>query len=354
MVVGAEITRWRTIVTHEARRHHYVPACYLRHFAVPQDRYEGKLHAYDRLTGRSWHSTPDKLAHERDFYRVDIEGEHPNLAENTYAALETLFAPVLAGVIDRGTLPKDSATAMRGLYAFVASQAVRTPRIRETMLRFHNDVTMLYLNTLAYSKDVLMARIRESEPEICDEEAEEMYATHLEFLNAKGARVVMDQTTLVRDSLKLAADIEDVLAQRCWILGVAPDGTSFITSDDPVHLQPSQHEATKNLLWSPGFGDPYTNVLVPLSPRLMLIGLPYMFTARARVRLSKRDVAAFNSDFALSAYRFVYSTQPTFEQIGNDGSVVSGPTAALILREEPPSRAEQLGFFTSPWPSRIP
>lgn len=337
----------------DARRHHYVPACYLLHFAIPQDRYGGTLHVYDRLTGKSWQSSPDKSAHERDFYRVDVEGEHPNLAENAYEALETRFAPTLAGVVERGTLPKDSEIAMHELYAFVASQAVRTPRIRERQLRFHNDVAMLYLHTLAEKKEVFMAKLRESEPGISDEDAEEMYATHLEFLNAKGARVVMDQTTLVRESLELAATIEDVLAQRCWILGVALDGVSFITSDDPVHLQPSQLEGPKHPLWSPGFGDPHTNVIVPLSPRLVLMGLPYEFTARARVRLSRRDVAAINTDLALSAYRFVYSTQPTFAQIGDGGAVVLGPTAALILKDEPPSMAERFGFFTSPWPSRF-
>jgi hypothetical protein len=340
-------------VTNAARRHHYVPACYLRHFAIPHDRHEGTLHVYDRITGKSWQSSPDKSAHERDFYRVEVEGEHPNLAENAYEALETRFAPTLTGVIERGALPKESEIAMRELYAFVASQAVRTPRIRETQLRFYNDTAMLYLHTLADNKDVFMAKVRDSEPGISDDDADEMYATHLEFLNAKGARVVMDQTTLVRDSLGLAAGIEDVLARRCWILGVAPDGTSFITSDDPVHLQPSQLEVPKNPLWSPGFGDPSTNVIVPLSPRLVLMGLPYEFTARARIRLSRKEVAALNTDIALSAYRFVYSTHPTFAQLSDNGAVAAGPTVALVLKEEPASTAERLGFFTSPWPLRV-
>lgn len=340
-------------MTDDARRHHYVPACYLRHFAIPQDRYEGLLHVYDRITGKPWESSPDRSAHQRDFYRVDIEGEHPNLVENMYEALETRFAPTLAGVVERGTLPRDSEIAMHELYAFVASQAVRTPRIREKQLRFHNDSSMLSMHMLAQSKGVFMAELQKSEPEISDDDVEEMYSTHLEFLKAKGARVVMDQTTLVRDSLELAADIENVLARRSWILGVAPDDTSFIASDDPVHLQPSQLEVPKNPLWSPGFGDQYTNVIVPLSPRLVLMGFPQEFTARARIRLSRGEVAAINTDLALSAYRFVYSTQPTFAQIGNDGSVVAGPTPSLILKEEPSSTAERLGFFTSPWPSRV-
>jgi hypothetical protein len=32
----------------------------------------------------------------------------------------------------------------------------------------------------------------------------------------------------------VSADLEDLLARRHWILGVAPDDAQFITSDDPV------------------------------------------------------------------------------------------------------------------------
>jgi hypothetical protein len=41
--VGIEVT-----LTNAVRRHHYVPACYLKHFTVPQDRHEGRLYVYDR------------------------------------------------------------------------------------------------------------------------------------------------------------------------------------------------------------------------------------------------------------------------------------------------------------------
>jgi hypothetical protein len=56
-------------------------------------------------------------------------------------------------------------------------------------------------------------------------------------------------------------------------------------------LQPSSRDHPKHPLWSPGFGDEHTNVIVPLSSRLALMGLPYEFTARARVRYDRREVA---------------------------------------------------------------
>jgi hypothetical protein len=40
-------------VTDTARRHHYVPACYLNHVAVPPHRHDGRLYVYDRESGRT-------------------------------------------------------------------------------------------------------------------------------------------------------------------------------------------------------------------------------------------------------------------------------------------------------------
>jgi hypothetical protein len=335
----------------QARNHHYVPACYLKHFAVPQNRYEGRLHVYDRITGRTFPNSPDKSAREKDFYRVEVDGEGPNLGENAYEALETRFAPTLARLIERGTFPTDE-TERGEMFAFVASQAVRTPRIRETQLRFYNDAAMLFMHTLADNKDVFMKKLREAEPGISGEDAEEMYATHLEFLNAKGAHVVMDQTTLVRNSLELAGEIADVLALRHWILGrPSDDNAKFITTDDPVHLQPAADPRRIHPLWSPGFGDANTNVLVPLHPGLLLIGLPHPHD-RARIRLSRRVVAEVNGSLAYAAHRFVYCNEPSFEFVDCANAIVIGPTDALIWRDDGPSMAERMGFFTSPWPSR--
>ncbi len=326
-----------------ARNHHYVPACSLKHFAVPQDRYEGRLHVYDRVTGRSFQSSPHKSAREMDFYSVEVEGESPALAEDAYAALETRFAPTIAGVNERGTLPTDP-IAMRELLAFVASQAVRTPRVREMQRRAYSDVYMLEMRALADNKAAYMKRLCEWEPDISNAEAEEMFATHCEFVNAKGARVEMDQTTLVRDTLELAVELEDVLALRHWIICVAPDGTNFVTTDDPVHLVCAGRRPANPSLWSPGFGDPNTTVQVPVGPRFLLMGLPYRVHL-ARKRLSRAEVAATNTDRALAARRFVYFVGPTFVQIAPDGAVVDGPTDALRRRDEaPPPHSPFAGF----------
>lgn len=330
-------------MTDNTRRHHYVSAFYLKQFATPQDRH-GRLFVYDRIANRRFPETPDGSAHERDFNSVEVEGEHPNLIEKMYSDLESKFAPTIARVCERGTLPKDDPVAMGELLFFVATQATRTRRVRELFKKFYNDTGMLVMHTLGEDRAAYIRSLREEDPELTAADADAVFSDHIAFLNAKGARVEMDQTTLVKDAVDLSRDVVRQLEWRWWILLVAPTGTGFITTDDPVHLQPSTRDHPKHPLWSPGFGDMHTNVIVPLSPRLALMGLPYEFTARARVRYDRREVAELNTSLALSAHRFVYSNEPVFAQIGQDNAVVEGPTE-MLRRKQTESAAARFGFF---------
>ena len=56
-----------------ARRHHYLPRCYLKGFAKPQKR--GKscyVHVFDR-DGKTFTTNIVNIAAERDFNRVEVE-----------------------------------------------------------------------------------------------------------------------------------------------------------------------------------------------------------------------------------------------------------------------------------------
>lgn len=310
----------------DTRRHHYVPACYLRLFSIPQDRYAGRLYVYDRQTGRPFPSTPDKSAHERDFYRVELEGTHPNAVEKAYGELEARFAPVLAEISARGTLPANP-DAMGALLAFVATQAARTPRVRRLQDKAYSEVMMFALRGLGENKPAFMRKLRELDPALSPEELEEIYATNAEFVGAEGARIETDESRLIADVLDLTADIEEMLAERTWILARSIDGTSIITSDEPVQLFWTS-EKPRAPWRSPGFGSPDAAVSVPLSPQLLLLGI-WGPSDRARLRLDRTKVAELNRATAHSAHRFVYSTEPRFAQMTESGSVVDGPTDEL-------------------------
>ena|ERR1700755_2342098 len=108
------------------RHHHFVPACYLSQFASPNQR-TGRFWVFDRKTGACRPSTPGSEAHSCEFYAVELESrEDVNIAENTLAKLESIFAPAIARVNKTSGLPSEIGPLM----AFIAMQFVRTPSAR--------------------------------------------------------------------------------------------------------------------------------------------------------------------------------------------------------------------------------
>jgi hypothetical protein len=63
-----------------AKRHHYVPQCYLKGFA--EDRDNPKLFVIDGKEQRSFCTAPANVAAERDFNRIEVDG-YPRMALST-------------------------------------------------------------------------------------------------------------------------------------------------------------------------------------------------------------------------------------------------------------------------------
>jgi hypothetical protein len=54
-----------------ARRHHYVPKCYLNAFAVPhKHKQKPELLAFDAVEGKCFRVAPDNVALETDFNTI--------------------------------------------------------------------------------------------------------------------------------------------------------------------------------------------------------------------------------------------------------------------------------------------
>jgi hypothetical protein len=307
-------------------RQHFVPAFYLSQWAVPEER-TGKLRVFDRTSGKYWQTTPDGVGFVRNFYTVDIR-EAPNAVEDVIAKLEAVGADAIRSVVANNALPDN--TAMRPLLAFVALQAARTLRVRENIERFYSDTHLLVLNTLVDEVEAFAKQARIDEPGISDEKVEAMRNESRELLDRPGTRVRMDQTTLVRDTLEMAAQIEDMLCFRQWQLCVSPIEASFITSDDPVALD-FERGVQRSFLNSPGFGRKDTIVSFVLGPRHLIIGRAAQ--ARRVREFDALEVAGYNTRAAWNAARFFYFRNSGFDFIGPSGVVITGPNDLLRLAE---------------------
>jgi hypothetical protein len=70
-----------------ARRHHYVPKCYLNSFAAPKKgRQKPELLSFDAMQGKCIRTAPDDVALQRDFNTINLEG-HLKLPDITPASV---------------------------------------------------------------------------------------------------------------------------------------------------------------------------------------------------------------------------------------------------------------------------
>lgn len=320
-------------------RQHYVPACYLSQFGSPCER-RGRLMVFDRKTGEVRPSTPDREAFIRDFYTLErTDRGDAYIAEEALGKIEGIFAPAIARVNETRGLPAN----IRPLLAFIVMQFLRTPSARAWLARGYNTVWMEAMKEDVRHRDGFLSRARRAHPDTPPEEIEELYDDVCEFLRAPGARIEMDQTTLIRDVFEVAPELEDVLAQRCWLLGMAPDDAAVVTSDDPIILEwsgPGQSPRT----WHPGLGERHTTVLVALGPRHILAGVNEEFSGKRRIQLTRDQVAQFNTTVACRAARFVYYSGTSFPFEQND-RVIAGPTDWLRGDEKDPRAGRKRGIF---------
>ncbi len=122
----------------QARKHHYVPQCYLKGFARNRNK-KSQLYVVDSKLKRAFVTSPLNVAAERDFNRIEIDGEDPNLIESSCAEFEAKLAPALVRMDDRGDFPDDDDRA--SILELVAILAVRNPGRREAMRQFKEETT---------------------------------------------------------------------------------------------------------------------------------------------------------------------------------------------------------------------
>src|SRR4051812_44480612 len=123
----------------EPRRHHYCPAGYLANFATPCER-DGKLIATDASNAQERPSTPDNEAHQRDFYRIEVQSDKddPFVLEKEFGKIEAPGIAAIKRVISSNRLP--SGDDLNWIINFIGLLAVRVPSKRDRWKKFEQEV----------------------------------------------------------------------------------------------------------------------------------------------------------------------------------------------------------------------
>jgi endonuclease-3 len=73
-----------------ARRHHYVPKCYLKSFSIETaGEMDPRLYVFDAVERKSFRTRSKNVALERDFNTIDLEGHEPDAFEKAMATVES-------------------------------------------------------------------------------------------------------------------------------------------------------------------------------------------------------------------------------------------------------------------------
>ncbi|TIL19856.1 MAG: DUF4238 domain-containing protein [Mesorhizobium sp.] len=74
--------------------HHFIPQFYLRGFSDSVDRRKSQVFVFDQSTKKSFRTLVRNIGARRNFFRIDVEGFHPNHVEDGIAEIESEIAPV--------------------------------------------------------------------------------------------------------------------------------------------------------------------------------------------------------------------------------------------------------------------
>jgi hypothetical protein len=220
---------------------HYVPKWLLRRFAVVDGRWQGHIFRLARRTGKVGPAVPRSEAAENRYYDLpeDVVGEFQ--PEAVLERIENDAALVIRRIEQRKQLhPLD---VVRLAY-FFALQTVRTPQDRAEQ-RYLDGVMATQLQELRFSaRDRAVAFLREHDPTLSLEEAEEERQRIVDDLRAGRVRL---ESTAAREVAGMFLGLNDAvttLASKCdWTLVEFSDSPALVLPipDTPGTTQPPRY-----------------------------------------------------------------------------------------------------------------
>jgi Protein of unknown function (DUF4238) len=272
---------------------HYVPRLLLRRFAVVDGRWQGHIFRLERHKGRVGPAVPRSEAAKNRYYDLpdDVVGQFQ--PENVLERIENDAALVIRRVEQRQQLqPLD---VVRLAY-FFALQTVRTPQDRAER-RYLDGVMATQLQEIRFSaRDQAVAFLREHDPTLTLEEAEEERQRIIDELRAGRIRL---ESTADREVAGMFLGLNDAvttLASNCdWTLVAFSDSPALVLPDtgytryDPAPSVPGS---------ASGFlGSQRVETVIPVRQNAALV-----VTQGTGVVRHGRGTASYADDLNLRAY----------------------------------------------------
>jgi hypothetical protein len=244
-----------------ARQHHYVQARYLDGFLSPPNN---KLWCYGRRRFTPYPAVPDKLARQRDFYRIPGAPPAYNLENFIEKGVEAPGLLALRKLV-RFREPLDFVSRVH-LAKYIAFQEVRVPHTRE-LIREQTSQSINHMlqrfqetgGTSAIVQDFALAEGTEIE-------RTKPIAVTREEIESFAKKIADNPDSFdLHDMVELAKDVAIIYTTMRWTILFAGPDAAFVTSDCPVFrtfLEPGGDDALIR---------PDCSVCCPLSSKALLV-----------------------------------------------------------------------------------
>jgi hypothetical protein len=219
-----------------ARRHHYVPKCYLKSFAVETDRKNRELFVFDALERKRFKTAPDNVALERDFNTIDLEGHPPDAFEKAMASVESEIGPALTRIVETGSLANgDDRTLLLNLICLLH---IRDPRFRELKRALQENAAKRILDIALSSREMWDSQVKRAQEDgFIPKDAETDYEKVKESYKAEDYKAIVPVGAHIVSEMDTFDHALPLLFERKWVVMKAPEGSpGFITCDHPVCL----------------------------------------------------------------------------------------------------------------------
>lgn len=269
----SQVRRARLSAQKIPKKQHYLPRFYLAGFGE-----NGKVWVHKKESGVYELRNPKTLATKHHYYTVlDEEGIKDATVENVLGTVESTAAQIIAKLETPEII---TISDKIHLAQFVALMKFRVPAFERWFADFSEATIKQKMKDDFPSVESISEKMKEmdgydpAEPD----RAEGIF----QGLQDPKYRVVPNASARIAAMLSATLEISRLLAFMEWTLLVAPEGVSFVTTDDPVLVlgpsgpppDPPQGwpgEINPYSLAGEGFGAPGTQTAVPLSKRVYLV-----------------------------------------------------------------------------------
>lgn len=284
----------------EPKNHHLLPRFYLSGFCDPKgrtseshERKGGKAQCcvwvHDRQQDCIEERTVKKLTVRRHYYSLDTPGGgRDTRPEKALAGLEDRVAPILKG-LDPDWQPSVEERAI--LAHFAALMKFRVSGYRPWARWFAEENETDVRRQVFPSPEALREDLRRhGHPEAEDPETVERV---FRDIHSGAYELTFTKNHLLERMFSISTKAARALQRRDWVFGWAPEGTSFVTSDDPFVLMDPALGPPAGYMGDVGFDVARAVGVLPLTQKACLVAFGEGGGVH-HLKYSKKDVRDIN------------------------------------------------------------